>query len=576
MNYSRLMGADEQATLATLNRYRDVFRAQVAHYLGRIVDTAGDSVLAVFDSVVEAVRCALAIQGELAQHNAVLATERQMLFRVGINLGDVIEQTDGTVYGDGVNVAARLESLAPPGGISISGTVKDFIEGKIPINLQFVGDHDVKNIDRPVAVYHVHSEHSDVTASAEASAAAGTPLPDKPSIAVLPFTNMSENADESYFADGISEDIITELSRFHEIVVVARNSTFEFKGQAINVKDVGENLNVRYILEGSVRRGGNQVRVTAQLVEAATGHHLWAERYDRRLEDVFAVQDELTAKIVASLVGTLFESERRRALLNDGTENLQAYELVLRGREYWRRFTEADNTEARRLYEQAIKIDPEFGRAYASLTWTYIAAYNEYWASEPQAALDKALEIALQGVRINPTSHSNRLVLGQVYFYLNQLSRAIDSLQKGIELNPNDPDGHVFLATALSHNGCAEQALKHLDHAFALTPNLRQWHRAVYIVAYFNSRRYNDAVAVWEKLDEPPTYFYRWIGASFAHLDKLDLAREIAEKYLESYPNFDLEEHLRRMPFRLAEDLAHYGEGLNLAGFNQYAASIAH
>ncbi|TDJ70166.1 MAG: adenylate/guanylate cyclase domain-containing protein [Proteobacteria bacterium] len=576
VGYSRLMGNDEQATVNTLNAYRQVFRERITEHEGRVVDTAGDSVLATFDSVVEAIQCALEIQQTLEVLNDPLAESRRMRFRIGVNLGDIIEQDDGTVYGDGVNIAARLESLAPAGGVTLSGQVHDFIEGKIKEPVTFIGEHEVKNIARPVRVYQLGRA---LETAADPTSRDNTParsnLPDKPSIAVLPFTNMSDNADEAYFADGISEDIITELSRFQELVVVARNSTFVYKDKAVKAQDVGADLNVRYILEGSVRKAGGRVRVTAQLVEAASGHHLWAERYDRSIEDVFAVQDELTSKIVATLHGRLLDSERRRIRSDDRTENLQAYELVLRGRELWFRFTEEDNCAARRLYKEAIALDPEYGRAYASLAWSYVTAYNEYWTDDPQGSLDKALKIALDGVRVNPASHSNRLALGQVYFYKKMLNRALENFEKGIELNPNDPDGYVFLATALSHNGAPEEALERLEHAFALNPNLAQWHRSIYIVAYFNARRYDDAIAVWNKLDEPPVYFLRWIAATFAHLGRSDEALENARKYMARYPNFNLDEHLSRMPFRHTEDLDHYAAGLTRAGLGHKEICVA-
>ncbi|MFT4561331.1 MAG: adenylate cyclase [Gammaproteobacteria bacterium] len=567
VSYSRLMGADERATLNALNSSRAVFQEHISAHDGRVVDTSGDSVLAVFGSVVEAVLCALEVQEAIALLNTPLVRERWMQFRIGVNLGDVIEQDDGTVYGDGVNIAARLENLAQPGGITVSGQVHDFIEGKIQETIEFIGEHEVKNIVRPIRVYQIgkatETENSDQVAKIKQ---ADNEVPDRPSIAVLPFTNMSDDADEIYFADGISEDIITELSRFQELVVMARNSTFTYKGKAVNVKTVGEELKVRYILEGSVRKGGDRVRVTAQLVEASTGHHIWAERYDRRLEDVFAVQDELTGKIVATLIGKLLDSERRRSRSDERTENLQAYELVLRGRELWFRANEQDNCAARKLYEQAIAVDPEYGRAYASLAWSYLSAYNEYWTDDPKATLAKALETALTGVAVNPASHSNRLALGQVYFYSKNLDKALESLEKGIALNPNDPDGYVFLATVLSHNGAPKEALQRLDQAFGLTPNLAQWQRSIYVVAYFNARRYDDAIAEWEKLDDPSNYFYRWIAATFANVGRLDEARAMAQRYLDAYPDFDLEVHLSRMPFRRPEDLVHYRDGLVKAG----------
>ena len=292
--------------------------------------------------------------------------------------------------------------------------------------------------------------------------------------------------------------------------MIARNSVFTYKGKAVKVPEVARELGVRYVLEGSVRKGGARVRVTAQLVEAAGGHHLWAERYDRRLEDVFAVQDELTGKIVATLVGKLEDSERRRARGDDRTADPKAYDLVLRGRELWMRFTPEDNRAARQLYEKAIALDPDYARAYASLAWTYMIAYEERWGEDSEAALERALEYATTGVGINPASHSNRLALGQVYYYKGLLEKAVESFERGIALNPNDPDGHVFLAIAHCQNGAPDKALDLLDHAFALNANLPQWHRGVYIIAYFIARRYADAVAVMEKLDSPRAMFLRW------------------------------------------------------------------
>ena len=452
--YSRLMGDDEKATLKTLNAYREVFGNSIAQHAGRIVDTAGDSVLAAFESVVEAVDSAIEIQTELEERNAMLLHERRMRFRVGINLGDVIEQDDGTIYGDGVNIAAWLESLADPGGIALSGSAHDFVEGKVKAPVNFVGEHEVKNIAKPVRVYRIGPPPDDQKIETPASASsAESSVPSRPSIAVLPFENMGGDEEQAYFADGITEDIITELSRFQELVVTARNSTFTYKGKSVKAQDVGKELNVRCILEGSVRKSGDRVRVTAQLIEAATEDHIWAERYDRKLEDVFAVQDELTSKIVATLFGQLVETERRRARTSTETENPKAYDLVQRGREIWYRFTPEDNRAARKLYEQAIELDPEYARAYSSLAWTHMIDYNEYWAEEPQKALDLALEFAQKGVQIDPVSHTSRLALGQVFFFRKDLTKSIESFERAIELNRNDADAYAFLSQAFCLNG---------------------------------------------------------------------------------------------------------------------------
>ena len=565
--YSRLMGEDEKATLKTLNAYREVFGNPIAQHAGRIVDTAGDSVLAVFESVVEAVDSAIEIQTELEERNAMLLQERRMRFRVGINLGDVIEQDDGTIYGDGVNIAARLESLADPGGIALSGSAHDFVEGKVKAPVNFVGEHEVKNIAKPVRVYRIGppSDDQKIETSASASSAESS-VPSRPSIAVLPFENMGGDEDQAYFADGITEDLITELSRFQELVVTARNSTFTYKGKSVKAQDVGKELNVRYILEGSVRKSGDRVRVTAQLIEAATEDHIWAERYDRKLEDVFAVQDELTSKIVATLFGQLVETERRRARTSTETENPKAYDLVQRGREIWYRFTPEDNHAARKLYEQAIELDPEYARAYSSLAWTHMIAYNEYWAEEPQKALDLALEFAQKGVQIDPVSHTSRLALGQVFFFRKGLTKSIESFERAIELNGNDADAYAFLSQAFCLNGQSGKAIELLDHAFSLNSYLGQWHKTQYVVAYFNSRRYQDAYDVSETLESKHASFQRWIAANYAYLDREEEAHAAAQQYMESYPTFDLQEHLSRIPYAKQEDCKHYGNGLRMAG----------
>lgn len=571
VGYSRLMGDDEQHTVRLLNDYRGVFADEIAAHQGRLVDTAGDSILAVFDSVVEGVVAAIDIQQQLTTKNAHFPEDKRMDFRIGINIGDIIEQEDGTVYGDGVNVAARLESLAEPRGIAISRLVFEFIEGKVPAELQFIGEHEVKNIERPISVYAIRppgaTAPAPMLASAESDETEVKSGPDRPSIAVLPFTNMSQDPEESYFADGISEDIITELARFQELIVIARNSTFTYKGTPVKVQEVGRDLGARYVLEGSVRKAGNRVRVTAQLVEAETGHHVWAERYDRNLDDVFAVQDELTSKIVAVLMGRLTDVERNRVRNSQRTDNLQAYDLVLRGREYWMKFNQECNLKARELYLKAIELDANYARAYASLAWTYLSSYDENWSDDPYADLEKALELAKEGVTINPSSHSNHLVLARAYYYKKFIERSIESCQTAIELNPNDPDTFVLYGAILSHKGDNEKALEQVDHAFSLNPNLGQWHRAIYTVIYYNSRDYEQAIQAWLQVDNAPPLFYRYAAASFAMAGNLDKARYLAERYLERYPNFEFEEHIRRMPFSRPEDAEHYAEGLRRAGF---------
>lgn len=573
--FTRLMAADETATVAALNTAREVFRTHIEARRGRVVDTAGDNVLAVFDSVVEATEAALAIQLALADTNAAHPPERRMQFRIGINLGDLISHADGTVYGDGVNLAARVQALAHPGAIALAGRAHALLDGTLKARCRDGGSHEVKGSAQAIVIFHLdpaapdpgEARNDDAANSAPDAVVPATPrLPARASIAVLPFSNLGGEAEDGYFADGITEDIITELSRFRDLVVTARNSTFRYRGQAVDVRQVGEALQVRYVLEGSVRRAGARIRVNAQLIDAGNGQHLWAERFDRKVEDIFAVQDELTRRIVASLVGQLSGHEFRRVRSEAPNGTPEAYDLVLRGRELWSRFNREDNLTARALYHQAIALDPDFARAYASLAWSHIAAYNEYWSEDPQGELDTALDYALTGVKLAPASHSTRLALGWVYYFRKQLPRAREALRTAIDLNPNDADGYVFLAQVLSLDGDNDAALALLDEAFRLNPLLGEWPRSIYVIVHFNARRYADAVAVFERLESPRMEHLRWAAAAYACLGREADAARLVARYLATYPTFDLAVHLARIPFTRESDLEHYGDAIRRAG----------
>jgi adenylate cyclase len=561
--YSRLMAADEEGTLATLNARRQVIDEMIARHHGRIFTTAGDSVMAEFASAVEAVRCAAAIQQEIERRNADLPEPRRMLFRVGVNLGDVMVGGDN-LFGDGVNVAARLEGVAEPGGICVSGAVYDQIRSKVDLSFDDLGERSLKNIGYPVRVFGLQRDRAGLDTSAERPAAAPRPSA-LPSIAVLPFANLGSDPEHDYFADGITEDLITELSRFQELRVIARNSVLIYKAKPVRVQEVGHDLGVRYVLEGSVRRAGGRVRITAQLVEAATGHHLWAERFDRDLADIFDVQDEVTSRIVATLAGKLAESERRRARSGQ-TENLEAYDCVLRGRELWYRFTPEANREARRLYEKAIELDPDYARAYASLAWTYLTEHSERWADPEEQPLERALEVARRGVMVNPASHSNHLALGQVCISKGLHEEALEALETAIALNPNDADGYVFLAEALSYAGRPDEAIDLIGKAQRLNPGVPRWYTWELGTAFYVARRYEDAVAALRKGRPLVAMAYRWLAVAYAQLGREQEAKAAAEEYLRRTPDFSLTRHLELMPFQHAEDRDHYAEGLRKAG----------
>ncbi len=564
--YSRLMAADEEGTLAALHARRQVIDELIARHHGRIFTTAGDSVMAEFASPVEAVRCAGAIQQEVERRNADLPDARRMLFRVGVNLGDVMVEGDN-LFGDGVNVAARLEGVAEPGGISISGAVHDQIRNKVDLSFDDLGEQSLKNIGYPVRVFGLRRD----------GAAEPEPLPERPaatapgrrsalpSIAVLPFANFGGDPEQDYFADGLTEDLITELSRFQELRVIARNSVMTYKGKPARVQEVGRDLGVRYVLEGSVRKAGARVRITAQLVKAATGHHLWAERFDRDLADIFEVQDEVTRRIVATLAGKLGESERRLARSRQ-TGNLEAYDCVLRGRELWERFTPEANREARRLYEKAIELDPDYARAYASLAWTFLVEHSERWAGPEEQPLERALEYARQGVEVNPASHSNYLVLGQIYLSKGLHDEALEALETAIALNPNDADGYAFLARALSFAGRPEEAIELVEKARRLNPAAPRWYALNLGMALYLARRYDEAVTAFRKGRPLGDAGYRWLAAAYGQLGREEDAKGAAAEYLKLTPDFSLARHLEMLHFQRAEDREHYAEGLRKAG----------
>ncbi len=558
VGYSRLMGADELGTLARLKAHRkEIIDPKIAAHHGRIVKLMGDGVLAEFASVVDAVQCAAGIQRATAAWSADVARDQRIELRIGINLGDVIIDGDD-IYGDGVNVASRLQEISEPGGTCISGVVFDTVKDKLDLGFQDLGAKSLKNIAEPVRAYNVRMD-----GMGEAPAQAEGSVPRRPSLAVLPFVNMSGDPHQDYFADGITEDLITEFSRFQELIVIARNSVFSYKGRAVKVQEVGRELGVRYVLEGSVRKVGERVRITAQLVEAATGHHLWAERYDRELEDVFAVQDEVTRQIVATLAGKLDATELRRARgAGERTGNLEAYDLVLRGRARLSHFTLEDNLAARRLYEEAVALDPDYARAYAGLAWTYLVEAQTTGLDE---AYERAMAHARTGVRMDPASHSNYLTLGNVYLASGKPDQAVEAFRRGIELNPNDSDGLGMLAHALCLQGKPDEAIARINEAAQINPGFRHWRPALVGLVHFVARRYAEAVAAMEGLDEVAPWFMTWYAAALAQLGREEEAKELIARYLRTPLPWAFESHIRR--FKHAEDRDHFAEALRKAGW---------
>ncbi len=600
--FARLMGDDEAATVRTLTAYRQVMATLVGEHRGRVVDSPGDNLLAEFGSVVDAVQCAVDVQQELKARNAELPASRRMEFRIGINLGDVI--ADGErIYGDGVNITARVQALAEGGGICVSGTAYDQIENKLPLGYEFRGEHTVKNIAKPVRVYRVHPEPGAPPTPARRRSWAGRSLwhkltmslalllllaaggevvrrfvlappappalelPDKPSVAVLPFANMSEDPAQEYFSDGITEDLITGLSKVSGLFVIARNSVFQYKGRAANVAHVSRELGVRYVLEGSVRKAGNRVRITAQLIDATTGYHLWAERYDRELKDIFAVQDEVTQKIVQALAVTLTDREQGR-LARPPIGNPEAYDLVLRGTEYFRRTTKEANAEARNLFVKALDLDREYAAAYAALGWTYLQAWQLQWSQDP-TSLDRAFELAQQALaRDDALPHAYKL-LSQVYLWRKQHDQAIAQAERTVSLAPNDADGYETLAEVLAFAGRAEEAIGFIKRAMRLNPRYPFYYLWTLGHAYYLTGRSQEAVETFRKmLERNPNFLpaHAFLAVLYIESGRQEEAQAEAREAERLSPQASLESLRRSVPYKNQADLDRLLAGMRKTG----------
>ena len=480
--YSRLMGADEVGTLKRLTERRAILDRLIGEHRGRIANTAGDSVLAEFGSAADAVRCAVDAQAALAEANAILAPDRRINFRIGVHIGDVMVRA-GDLFGDGVNIAARLQSIAKPGGACISGTTYDQVRKILPITFTDLGVQHVKNIQEPIRAYEVGAptETREAAPAPAVEAESPPPLPDKPSIAVLPFQNMSDDPEQEYFADGMVEEIITALSRFKWLFVIARNSSFTFKGQAVDIKEVGRRLGVRYTLEGSVRKAAGKVRITGQLIDAVTGAHLWADRFERDLTDVFALQDEVTVAVVSAIQPKLLQTEI--AMARRRPENLTAYDFFLRATSQFYLTTREGFAEAIRLAHRALELDPGFGLAAALAGAGHMQNVILGYAVDPQFDKEEAirlLRLALsinddkQAIRMSPVDPRLHLMLagmGQALIELRRLDEAIAAGKKALRQSPSFSGGYCCLASALAHLGRDAEAREAAAHLLEVDPD---------------------------------------------------------------------------------------------------------
>ena len=559
--YSLLMGEDEVATIRKLTAYRELMTSLIQQHRGRVVDTVGDNLLADFASVVDAVTCAVEVQRQLTQRNAELPDHRKMEFRIGINLGDVIVEGE-RIYGDGVNIAARVEGLAKGGGVCISGKVHDEVKSKVALGYEYLGKQEVKNIAEPVRVYRINLEKP---------GAKLLDLPNKPSIAILPFDNMSGDPEQEYFSDGITEDIITALAKNRWLSVTARNSTFAYKGRSPDVRRVAEDLGAAYVVEGSVRKSGKRVRITAQLIDARSGNYIWAERYDRDFGDIFAVQDEITQTIAATIEPELGAVESDR-VKRKPTENLDAWDCYHLALSHMYRFNKEGNTEAQRLFRRAIEADPDFAAAHARLAYC-MAVSTVYFEAEPTVELlDEALRVAQRATLLDDQDALGHFALGRIQLLRLEYDHAIAEFQTSVELNPNLAQAHCGLGDSLAYAGRLDESTSCFEEAVRLSPrDPYRWGFLMYgSLAHLFSKRHKLAAEWAEKAVRVPNSHY-WANAALVaalgHLNRPDEARSAVAELLRKRPGFSCsfaKDHLFYV--KDSAQIEHYVDGLRIAG----------
>jgi adenylate cyclase len=565
--YSALMGADEARTVRDLKAHQAVVLPMIVDHGGRTIDTAGDGILAEFGSVVSAVECAVALQNTMAERNVTVEGDRKMQFRIGINLGDVIHD-EARVYGDGVNIAARLEGIAEPGGICMSGEAYDQVRRRLLLNFSDLGEQQLKNIAQPVRVYRI-----DLGQQLRAPVKQPLALPDKPSIAVLPFTNLSGDPKEDYFSGGVTEDIITELSRFSELFVIARNSSFQYKGKSPDIRQVGRELGVRYVLEGSIRRAGDRVRIAAQLIDAATGAHRWAERYDRILEDVFAVQDEIARTIVAILAAHVNKAEVERTLLKPPA-TWHAYDYYMRAADILASlhssFKVEELYETRRLLQQSLSMDANYARAHAMLAYTYSVSYGNPLDSDylNSTTIDHALQFARNAIQLEPTLPQAHGSFGTALTWRAKHDAAIAEFEKAVLLNPNFTD--YRFAMALVFAGEPARAIEVGEAHMRLDPFYFPLALGWLGLAYYMLKRYSEAITLLrECVSRAPNMRagHLWLAATYAQSGQLEEAREEVAEVLRIEPNYTIDGIARRFAvFKYPKDSDHYFDGMRKAG----------
>ena len=561
--YSLLMADDEIHTIQTLKAYRSLMSDLIQHHSGRVVDNPGDNLLAEFGSAVDAVECAVEVQNKLKKENSKFVEDKQLQFRIGINIGDVVQDGD-RIYGSGVNIAARIEGLSEPGGICVSRGTYDQVKDKLDLGYDYIGEHEVKNIKEPVRVYKVllgaDAQKPLVEEQLE--------LPDKPSIAVLPFDNMSGDPGQEYFSDGLTEQIINGLCKVSNLFVIGRNSSFAYKGKPITTKQIAKELGVRYILEGSVQRAGDRVRITAQLIDATTDYHMWSGTYDRDLSDIFVLQDEITMKVINAMEVNLTSGEQAR-LWEGGTTNIQAYDKITGGMEFFNRFNRQDNAQARLFFEQASNLDEFSAVIYALISFTHFFDIFYNWSNSLIESFDAAEKNANKALALNDSFDLPHMLLGFIHLVKKEYDKAIIEAKQAVALNPNG----AYALSALGYITCLagdpEKGIVHINRAIRLNPipPSRDYHCLG--LAYRMSGQYGKAIEILNhslKIDPEALTPYITLASCYIELKQIENARKAAKKVLEIEPHFSLEYHQNTLPIKDQGVLSKHIDALRKAG----------
>ena len=561
--YSRLMDEDEEGTVKKIKEFKELMSVSIRKHHGRVVDDPGDNLMAEFSSVVNAVSCAVQVQKNIRDKNAALPENRRMIFRIGINLGDVIEEAN-RLYGDGVHVAARIEPLAKAGGICISQFVYDQIKNKLPMAYEYIGEHKLKNIKKAVGVYRVRLDNTAKNTETKKL----HHLPAGPSIAVLPFDNMSGDPKQDFFCDGITEGVITNLSKTPLLIVMARHSTFAYKDKPVKVQQIGRELEVAYIMEGGVQKASNRVRITVQLIDARTGHHVWAETYDRNLEDIFALQDEISLEIVTALQAELTIGEQALTI-RKGTKNIKTYIKILKGFEYYGRFNIEGNHMARKIAKEIIALAPDYPKGYVLLAFTRLRDGMFGWSATPDNSIKEAENLAAKAFEMDDSSATTHALLGNIYLVKNQHDKAVAALEQALNLNPNRADTLGLLGMVLNYAGSPQEAMAMFNKAIRLSPIPRDWHFHQLAVSYILLGDYDNAIKEFRNsLNYNPDNLPAHLGlaAIFGLLDRKGEAQAEAFEILRLDAKFSIKSWEKILPSMEQTEKNRLIDGLRKAG----------